>query len=143
MNIRTFAWFAVFLVVAGVGGWYLFSQSQIEPINVSTSNDDPLSESLIHDLRVPPAGANARAELARRLSISTSSVTILEAREVNWSDSCLGLGGANESCLRVITPGYYVLMRGTGRTEYRYRTNSDGTSVRFESSGVVSENEKG
>ena len=49
---------------------------------------------------LPPAAAvNAREVLAAQLNIGIEYVTILSQEQKTWSDSCLGLGGAAESCL--------------------------------------------
>lgn len=96
-----------------------------------TSGDDVEPGSSVHDLPIPEGVRAARIALAARLNVEPTSILILEAHEKEWSDSCLGLGGPAESCLAVITPGYDVLMTYQG-TEYRYRTNVEGTVVRSE-----------
>ncbi len=83
----------------------------------------------IHNLPVPAGVQAARNALAARLNVDAGAIVILEAHETDWSDSCLGLGGPAESCLAVITPGYNVLLTHQG-TEYRYRTDTEGTVVR-------------
>jgi hypothetical protein len=85
----------------------------------------------LHNLPIPAGVQAAKDALATRLNIESKSILILEAHEKDWSGSCLGLGGPAESCAAVITPGYDVLMTYQG-TEYRYRTNTDGSSVRAE-----------
>lgn len=85
----------------------------------------------IHNLPVPAGVQAARDTLAARLNVAANAIVILEAHEKDWSDSCLGLGGAAESCAAVITPGYDVLMTYQGK-EYRYRTSTDGSIVRAE-----------
>lgn len=97
------------------------------PIN----SGDGAPEGSVHNLPVPPAVQAAKDALAERLDIEAKSILVLEAHEKEWSDSCLGLGGPAESCLAAITPGYDVLMT-FNETEYRYRTNADGSSVRAE-----------
>lgn len=77
------------------------------------------------------AEAAARAELAKRLSVQENSITIVSSMAKEWSDGCLGLGGAAESCLFAITPGYEVKMIVDG-VSYTYRTDESGTSVRAE-----------
>jgi hypothetical protein len=95
-----------------------------------TSGDDAPPGS-IHNLPVPPGVQAARDALAGKLDVEASAILILEAHEKDWPDSCLGLGGPAESCLAAITPGYDVLMAYQG-TEYRYRTDVEGSVVRAE-----------
>ncbi len=101
--------------------------TQTPPLNSA----EGAPEGSIHNLPVPTAVQAAKDALAERLDVEVSTIVVLEAQEVEWSDSCLGLGGLAESCLAAITPGYDVLLVHQG-VEYRYRTNEDGTSVRAE-----------
>lgn len=87
------------------------------------------SSNTTDDTSVPQAVHNARIALATKLNVQARSIIIVKAEETEWSDSCLGLGGPAESCLAAITPGYDVVMSYEG-TDYNYRTNEDGTSVR-------------
>ena len=84
----------------------------------------------IHNLPIPDAVAAARSALAERFGIEDTAIVILEALEHDWPDSCLGLGGPEELCAQVITPGYAVLLLAD--TEYRYRTDLSGEIVRAE-----------
>ena len=111
--------------------------SGIVALAACTQSPGPLNsaegapEGSIHNMPVPTAVQSAKDALAERLGVDVSTVVVLEATEREWSDSCLGLGGPAESCLQAITPGYAVLLVQSG-TEYRYRTNDDGSSVRAE-----------
>ena len=78
-----------------------------------------------------PAAIKARIELAKKLDAFTSTITIKEVVRKEWTDGCLGLGGAAENCLAAITPGYRVTMEKSGTTHYA-RTNTAGSVVRFE-----------
>lgn len=55
----------------------------------------------------------------------------MAAEPVEWSDSCLGLGGPAESCLMAITPGYRVTFEARGAS-YEVRTDETGSAVRFQ-----------
>lgn len=76
-----------------------------------------------------PAVAAAQAWLAQQLGVDVMSVEVLEAEQVDWSDSCLGLGGPAESCLQAITPGWQVVVNVNG-DRYVLRTDETGTQVR-------------
>lgn len=77
------------------------------------------------------AASKARVALSKKLhkSVGSIKVTAVEAKE--WTDGCLGLGGAAESCLAAITPGYRVTLKRNDTTYYA-RTNKSGSVVRFE-----------
>lgn len=77
------------------------------------------------------AALAAREHLAAELGVDAGDIAVEETEAREWSDGCLGLGGPAESCLAAITPGFAIVLLHEG-TEYRYRTNIDGTSVRAE-----------
>ncbi len=66
------------------------------------------------------------------LHIKEEEAVIKSVKPMEWSDSCLGLGHIDESCLQAITPGYEILVSGAGR-EIIYRTNDNGDVIRRES----------
>jgi len=74
--------------------------------------------------------ASAAAVLADDLGIAPDAITVVSAEEAEFSDGCLGLGGAEESCLQAITPGWVVTLSANGQ-EYVAHTNSNGTQVRI------------
>ena len=78
---------------------------------------------------IPSAALAAQAALAQKLGLSTESVTIQNVEPAIWSDSCLGLGAADESCAQVLTSGYLVTLLAGGQI-YEYRTDLDGKVVR-------------
>lgn len=78
-----------------------------------------------------PAMKGAKKDLANRLSLATSEISVKEARIKEWSDGCLGLGKANEICIQAITPGYEFVLSAKGK-EYTYRTDQTGSVVRIE-----------
>jgi hypothetical protein len=79
-----------------------------------------------------PAAAVLEAQrwLAEELGVEVDTIEILEQEQVDWSDSCLGLGLPNESCLQAITPGWRVELSVSGQT-YEVRTDESGTVVRL------------
>ena len=114
--------------IAKMEGWLkAWYNAEIGPI---TSGENPAPGS-IHDMPVEPAAAAARKDLATKLKIDEKSIVIMQVAEMTWSDGCLGLGGAAESCLAAITPGFKVEMLVNGKT-YIYRTDKTGASVRAE-----------
>lgn len=77
----------------------------------------------------PEAATKARDFLAAELGISSSEITIVSVEAVEWSDSCLGLGGAEEMCAAMITPGYRVILEAQGK-EYDLHTDESGDNIR-------------
>ncbi len=72
----------------------------------------------------------AKAALSQKLGIAEEQVSFVSADAVEWSDSCLGLGGPAESCLQAITPGYNVILAAGGK-QYEIHTNESGSVVRM------------
>lgn len=78
---------------------------------------------------IPPAALAAQAALAQKLGLSAENVAIQNVEPALWSDSCLGLGGADEICAQALTSGYLVTLLAEEQI-YEYRTNLDGKVVR-------------
>lgn len=73
-------------------------------------------------------------EIVRTYRVAQSQLRVVSATQQNWSDSCLGLGQANESCQRVLVNGWRVAM-SDGRQTWTYRTDATGRTFRQESQG--------
>jgi hypothetical protein len=78
---------------------------------------------------VPEAVRAAIRALSEARGIPADQITVVSVEAVEWSDSCLGLGRADEACLMVITPGYRVVL-SAGGTRYEFHTNASGSAVR-------------
>ena len=78
---------------------------------------------------LPAAVVAARQALAERMSASPGEIEVIAYEEREWTDSCLGLGGPEESCLQVITPGWLVTLGLEGKV-YEFRTDEAGNAVR-------------
>lgn len=74
--------------------------------------------------------AAAVAFLAQQLGVAEEEIEVTEIADVEFSDSCLGLGGPAESCLQAITPGWLVLLDVNGET-YEVHTDQTGEQVRM------------
>lgn len=79
---------------------------------------------------LPPAVRAAVDKLSEILTLDPGEIEIVSAQQTTWSDSCLGLGGPEELCLQVITPGWEVTLSAQGK-EFELHTNEDGSSVRL------------
>jgi hypothetical protein len=76
----------------------------------------------------PTAAAIAR--LAAQLGLAEADVEVVSAEMTEFSDSCLGLGQANESCLQALTPGWLIMLSAGGQ-EYEVHTDETGEQVRI------------
>ena len=55
---------------------------------------------------------------------------VLSIEAVDWPDSCLGLPEAVEGCIKVITPGWLIIMRVEGQV-YQVSTDQFGKDIRL------------
>jgi hypothetical protein len=77
-----------------------------------------------------PFAVAAKQMLAEKLGVNVDQIEFVAANTMEWSDSCLGLGGPAESCLMAVTPGYLVKLKVNG-VEYEVRTDEEGKAVRI------------
>lgn len=96
-----------------------------------TVNGEPLDSILGgQGAGLPPAAVlEAQSWLAEQTGVPVEQVEIDGIEQVEWSDSCLGLGGPAESCLAAITPGWRVLFTVNGE-QYEVRTDETGQAIR-------------
>lgn len=92
---------------------------------------DGTSEESEMDDAMMPAAESARRSLGVKLNVDPKNIEISAVTPQEWSDGCLGLGTAVESCIQMITPGYSVTLNYKGKT-YIYRTNESGENVRLQ-----------
>lgn len=78
---------------------------------------------------VPAAVVQAQTWLAEQLNVSVDEVEIVGTEPVEWTDSCLGLGGAAESCAAVITPGWQANFEVNGQA-YEVRLDEAAAAIR-------------
>ncbi len=71
----------------------------------------------------------ARQALAAARNFQLNEISTVSVEAVDWSDSCLGLGGPAESCAQMITPGYKIILKAGGE-EFEFHTDATGQSVR-------------
>lgn len=78
----------------------------------------------------PEAVLAAQRFLAEQLSVAVEQVEIVEVEQAVWTDSCLGLGGPAESCLRTDVPGWRIAFEVNEQT-YEVRTDETGSTIRL------------
>jgi hypothetical protein len=75
------------------------------------------------------ATAAAVAHLANELGVAEAEIEVVSLEAAEFTDSCLGLGQPNESCLQAITPGWLIMLRAEGQA-YEVHTDETGQQVR-------------
>jgi hypothetical protein len=78
----------------------------------------------------PQAVLDAQAWLANEMGITADQVQLVGIEQTDWPDSCLGLGGPEESCAAVVTPGWEVIVEVNGQ-QYEVRASEDGSAIRL------------
>ena len=78
-----------------------------------------------------PAVEAALNTLSQELAAAAADFSVTSVEEMEWSDSCLGLGGPEESCLQAITPGLSIMVQ-LGDREFEVRTDETGQIVRWQ-----------
>jgi len=61
-------------------------------------------------------------DLAQRLSLDVSQITVSSSEEVQWPDSSLGCPAPGYAYMQVITPGYKLTLQANG-VPYEYHTD--------------------
>jgi heat shock protein HslJ len=117
---------------------------QIPAVPVTGNTSVPSTPTVFLELP-PEAVLDAQEWLATEISAAVEQVQIIEVEQAEWTDSCLGLGRLNESCLQAITPGWRVIFEVNGQ-RYEVRTDESGSTIRLNSpegtpgAGVTLEN---
>jgi hypothetical protein len=83
------------------------------------------------DALPPDVALNIQNQVSELLGVPVESLQVQTVEKKEWPDSCLGLGGADEACAQVITPGWLLAFNVNGQ-EYRYRVDETGMVVRQE-----------
>ena len=68
----------------------------------------------------------AKEDLAQRLSIPISDISLVEAKAVVWSDSSIGCPQPGMMYAQVLTPGYLVKLKYDSRN-FEYHAGKGGT----------------
>jgi hypothetical protein len=79
----------------------------------------------------PDVALNIRNQVSEILGVPVESIQLKSIEQMEWPDSCLGLGGADESCAQAVTPGWSLVFTANGQ-EYRFRADQTGTVIRQE-----------
>lgn len=87
----------------------------------------------------PPEVAAAQRDLGQRLQLDPEQLTVERVEARKWPDASLGSPQPGMAYSRVITPGYYILLRN-GVDIYEYHADQNGKVV-YSSRNIVSPHE--
>ena len=86
---------------------------------------------VLEDVLPPDVALNIRNQVSEILGVPVESIQLQSIEPMEWPDSCLGLGGPDESCAQAVTPGWLLVFTADGQ-EYRFRADQTGTVIRRE-----------
>ena len=91
---------------------------------------DPLTyEAPDQDEPYPHSVVSAIRYLADELQVDPGLIRVMDYTEVEWPDTCLGAPRPDEQCSHIPTPGWRVMIKGSGKV-YELRTDLMGEQVR-------------
>lgn len=110
---------SVLLAACGAGGTEIptIAVTQVIPV--------------LEDVLPPDVALNIRNQVSEILGVPVESIQLESIEPMEWPDSCLGLGGPDESCAQAVTPGWLLVFSANGQ-EYRFRADQTGTVIRQE-----------
>jgi hypothetical protein len=99
--------------------------SSTDPPTTGTPGTEPAANVTI------PSRAQARvdaavADLAARLSVEASAITIVDYRDVTWADGSLGCPEPDMSYIQRLTPGTLLVLRAPNGVTFEYHGGPSG-----------------
>ena len=76
----------------------------------------------------------AKEDLARRLELSVSEISVISVEAVDWPDTSLGCPEPGMMYAQVITPGYLIVLGAAGQN-YKYHTDTEQRALLCEENG--------
>jgi len=76
----------------------------------------------------------AKEDLARKLDLSISEISVISVEAVDWPDTSLGCPQPGIMYAQVITPGFLIVLEAAGQT-YDYHTDEDSSVVLCQGDG--------
>ncbi|HZQ10608.1 MAG TPA: hypothetical protein VFD70_28775 [Anaerolineae bacterium] len=90
--------------------------------HTSESRPAPKSGTAVTDPTLVQLIAQAKADLAQRVSAPSDSITVKSTQAMEWSDASLGCPKPGVMYIQVITPGYLIVLQAGGK-DYNYHTS--------------------
>ena len=78
----------------------------------------------------PDVAEAAKEALSEETGVGAEEIEIIRANQVEWTDTCLELGGEDEFCGQALTPGWLINLRAGGE-EYEVHTDLSADTVRI------------
>lgn len=109
----------------------------VSPATVNLSEITPEPVGSVAPVELPnPGSPNPKVmlsnktmeDLAARLGIDVSQVTLVQVEDVEWRDSGLGCAAPNQAVMDVITRGFRIVLEANGQ-QYVYHTDRIGSFV--------------
>ena len=127
-----------------------------QPANSFTPDLDKL-DAMIRSLLVPPVESatptpevfipapiegvladKTREDLASRIGVDFTLISVVEISHQDWPDICLGLAPAvDQNCTKTSVPGWRIVLNAAGHT-HEYRATEDGSLVTYSGPVMVS-----
>ncbi|MFP3853237.1 MAG: hypothetical protein ACLFWD_02965 [Anaerolineales bacterium] len=113
-------------------GWLMQAQVGDQRVEVHTDFDasDIRIQGLQSENLAPEVAVEAQRFLSENLQIEIVEIELIASERVDWSDACLGLGGPEEGCAQVVTPGWRFTFEVNGE-QYEVRTDELGETIRL------------
>jgi len=115
------------IIVISILTVFLLTACNLNTQLTATEEAPTLPEGLLP----PEIMVEIQNQISEVLGVSLDQIQIKTVEQKEWPDSCLGLGGPDESCAQVMTPGWLVVFSIDGQ-EYRFRADEAGTNIRQE-----------
>ncbi len=123
------------MAVLALTGLMLMTSTGVSNQSAMASHVSKQSSNLVaaeSSVQLPRSVEQAvRQDLSQRLNIPPQDITIVSFTPQTWSDGCLGLGGAAESCLQAQVEGWRVEASANQQT-WIYRTDKTANVIRLE-----------
>ena len=111
---RAFAWAALFVLsLAAVGCGPRTVPAEATPLGLQ-----------------PDVAEAAKEAVSEETGVPAEEIEIVQANQVEWTDTCLELGGEDEFCGQALTPGWRVMLEAGGES-YEVHTDLGADTVRI------------
>jgi len=94
----------------------------LPPPTIFVPAGSPIAE---EGMSVEEALAKVKADLASRLGVTESEISLVSVEAVTWNDTSLGCPEKGMMYIQVLTPGFHFILEVDG-TQYDYRTDDLG-----------------
>jgi hypothetical protein len=72
----------------------------------------------------------------QNLRFSPDNLRVVNSSQIDWPDTCLGIEQPGETCIREVTPGYWVMLEVDG-LKFEYRADQSGKKLLAATPGLL------